>query len=111
MAFQMEFTDEFGENYPASYWRVVQCNICRAEERGTVIFHGYASAASVGKRVIGQKAYFVDNAFYQQYFEVEVLDPEGSNPYRSAYLMAQQVKDVDVVDGVAISFFEDAIEA
>lgn len=110
MAFEMSFTDEYGELYPASYWKVVQCNINRIEKTGHVAFYGYASAASLGKRIIATKDYRVDAALYDIFFETVVLDPEGENPYKAAYLMAAQVKDTpSAVEGAPdVSFFEDA---
>ena len=113
MAFEMSFTDEFGEMYTNSYWRVAQVSIDRSTERGLIMFNGYVSSASAGKRIIGQKHYIVDSGLYNTYFLPEVLDPVGQNPYRSAYLMALVIKDVAApVEGdPAVSFFENATQA
>ena len=109
MAFEMSFTDEHGEVYPASYWKLVQCNINRIEKTGMIVFHGYASAASLGKRIIATKDYQVTAALYDAFFETVVLDPQDENPYRSSYLMAVEVKDVPAGEGQPfVSFFEDA---
>ena len=110
MAFEMSFTDEFGEVYPNSYWKVVQCNIARFEKSGLVVFQGFKDAANVGKRIIGHKEYIVDEALYDAYFSTDMLDPQGENPYRAAYLMALAIKDVSsAVEGdPSVSFFENA---
>jgi hypothetical protein len=109
MAFEMSFTDEYGEVYPNSYWKVVQCNINRIEKTGYIAFYGYASVASLGKRIIATKDYRVDAALYDAFFETVILDPQNENPYRSSYLMSLQVKDVLTGEGQPfVSFFEDA---
>jgi hypothetical protein len=109
MAFEMSFTDEYGEAYPNSYWKLVLCNINRIEKTGYVAFYGYASAASLGKRIIAIKDYWVNPSLYELFFETVVLDPQDENPYRCSYLMAVEVKDVPVGDEQPyVSFFEDA---
>ena len=107
MAFEMSFTDEFGEVYPNSYWKVVQCNIARFDKSGLVVLQGFKDAANVGKRIIGHKQYVVNEPLYDTYFSTEALDPQDENPYRSSYLMAIDVKDV-LVGEQYVSFFEDA---
>lgn len=109
MAFEMPYTDDFGEVYPSSYWKVARCTLDRMQHVGVIIFNGYASAATLGKRIIATKTYRVDSDLYETFFKTSVLDPQNSNPYCSSYLMAVQVKDVSVEEGkLYISFFEDA---
>lgn len=107
MAFEMTFTDDFGEVYPESYFKLVQCNICLADKTGNIVFYGYPSAAQKGKRIIGQKSYAVTADLFNQYFVTDELDPEGENPYKASYIMALAIKDIGEGED-AVSFFENA---
>ena len=110
MALQMTYTDVYEDTYPESYWRLMDCNINKPAKTGNVTFYGYADAAQKGKRVIGSKSYVVDASLFDQFFGPTVLDPEGANPYESAYLMAKAVKDELAADGKYKSFFDGAID-
>ena len=95
MAFQMEFTDKYGDIYPESYWKVVQTNICQADKVGRVQFYGYQDAANSGKRIIGEKSYDITNGAYEAAFDVDVLNPNGANPVAAAYVHALATQDTD----------------
>lgn len=116
MAFKMSYTDLFGEEYPESYWRVVETNLAKPEKRGRVVFYGYPSEAQKGKRIIGQKEYAVDQALFEAHFETPALSPDGDNPYKAAYALALEVKDIQLSpaegeeEGEKVSFFANAKE-
>ena len=52
MAKQLNSTDQYGENYPSSYWRVVQVNLCKADKTGMILFQGYPDISRAGKQVL-----------------------------------------------------------
>lgn len=110
MAFEMAFTDEFGDTYTESYWKVAQTNISQAEKRGQIRFHGFENEAKKDKRIIGVKDYTIDEDTYETYFAADALNPDGKNPAAAAYIYAKAKKDVPVEDGEPISFFENALD-
>src|ERR1700743_2597307 len=93
MAWQMNYTDQYGDNYAQSYWRVVQCNLQKEEQTGQVIFNGYENGAKAGQRIIGQKAYYVTPALYQQYFLPTLVQPQGVDHIKQCYAMSGAVLD------------------
>ena len=108
MAFILSHTDEFGDTFEKAYWRVVQCNLCKIDGTGMVVFYAYESEAKKGKRVIGQKSYAVTPQQFGEFFAADELNPEGRNPWAAAYEFALSVKGAGA-DGQ--SFFEAATPA
>jgi hypothetical protein len=113
MAFQKDFTDMYGENYPESYWRCAQCNICKENKEGLITFLGYPDAAHKGGRVVGQKEYVVGEAMYDSYLAPSELNPEGVNPFLMAYTIAEQTLDgpapEEGAEDTRVSFFAGAL--
>lgn len=95
MAFQLNFTDEYGVNYPASYWHCVQTNLSKADLSGRLTFYGFQDAANKGKRIIGQKNYTILAADYNTYFSATAVDPLNVNHISQAYVYASATLDVD----------------
>lgn len=117
MAWQKNYTDEFGENYPQSYWNVEQYNTAKRSGIGQIIFNCYedASKKKTG-RVIAQKIYTITPEIMNQFFMPSLIQPAGVDNTRQAYAMSLAVLDTDSgsVDEnghtVNISFFADAID-
>lgn len=119
MAKQMFFTDEFGEDYPSSYWRPEQINLApKASGTGMITFCAYKDEAAKGKRVIGQKIYALKRDDILKYFSLAPLDASSAvnAVYSAAYRIANERLDKDSgrtdLDGkpVAVSFFNTAID-
>lgn len=116
MAFQKVYSDQSGNDYPVSYWRVVQVNFSPVDEAALVMFYCYKDQASrlAGKQSVGQKSYSVGKPDYPTYFSVANLDL--SNPIEQGYLLCKNVKDIDSgtkdANGLPImkSFFNGAID-
>lgn len=103
MALEMSFTDEFGDTYAQSYWRVAEFpKIDKEQHCLSVTFHGYENAAKKGKRIIGTKRYDVDGEAFNTYFPVDA----SLNIYAAAYVMAKATPDED-----GSSFFGGAVDA
>ena len=107
MAKQMEFTDSYGNIYPASYWRLVQINIDIADKSALILFFGYKDdvARQSKKTHFSQKLYELYGDKVAEYFGVKVLDV--SNPMKQAYRLA--VDTLDTNDNMD-SFFKTAID-
>jgi len=113
MAFEMEYTDSYGETYPKSYWRVEQVNRDKKHRMGQLTFHGYASEEKKGGRVIGEKHYSLMNPDFDAYFTANVLNPKDSNPDKKAYEFASnKLEGIAPVEGedTRKSFFDGAKE-
>ena len=57
MAWKMSFTDQYGDVWANSYWKVVQYNSSIADGNGVLLLYGYPDEARKGLRIIGQKRY------------------------------------------------------
>lgn len=116
MGWTKNYTDEFDENYPNSYWRVVGCNFDKKSQIGTVVFEGYEGQDKVGKRPIGTRSYFIPQVLYQQFFLPVLIQPLGIDHIKQCYVMSLAILDVDTgtkdADGNAImaSFFDGATD-
>lgn len=117
MAFVQSFTDEYGTTFPSSYWNCAETNICKADQRGRVLFYAYENEASKGKRIISQKSYAVGSVSYTTYFAPTAIDPLNVNHVSQAYALANATLDTDSgqKDGngkpIMVSFFAGATEA
>ena len=67
MAFQMSFTDRYGDTYATSYWRPENWNFTKTTAE--VTFTGYVDAAHKGGRVIGQHGYNLTADQYAAYIQ------------------------------------------
>lgn len=116
MAFEKNFTDQYGENYPASYWRVVECNLQKEAQSGQIVFNGYSDKNNAGKRIIGQKAYAVTADLYTQYFLPALIQPVGVDHIKQCYALSMAVLniDTDTKDAqdkeIMVSFFNGATD-
>lgn len=109
MAKQKSFTDEYGEVYPASYWRVTTVVLNKEESRASISFRGYPSVEQKGKRMIGRVEYSVNPEDYNVYFALSVLD-QDTNPIKQAYLYAMEAS-VLVFGGIEKGlFFENSLD-
>lgn len=123
MAWQMDFTDSWGEHYPESYWSIAQCNSCpRYSETGMIQFYGYPNATNKGKRVVGQHSYSIDQSDYETLVKQPIPNPvpQGISTAEDLlmygiYLWAKNKLDVDTgtkdESGKPIlkSFFDSAV--
>ena len=124
MAKQMSAKASIGVTCPSSYWVPVQINLNKINRTGQVVFYGYASleAKRANASPIGQKVYEVSTSQYDQFFAPTALGPEGANPAKAAYLLADSVKEglapnltPDTVTGVVpidtrVGFFSGALD-
>ena len=116
MAWQLNYTDNFNENYPTSYWRVVQCNLQKETQTGHVVFNGYETQAKAGQRIIGQKSYEITPAIYAAYFLPTLIQPAGIDHIQQCYKMSAAVLDVDTGtkdannNEIFVSFFNGATD-
>lgn len=95
MAWQTNYTDSFNENYPISYWRVVQCNLDKEQQTGHIVLYGYETQAKAGGRIIGQHVYEVTPALYNAYFLPTLIQPAGIDHIKQCYALSAAVLDVD----------------
>ena len=109
MAIQLSFTDQYGDEYPQAYFRVVQRNLNDENKTGMVLFYAYENAAKKGKRIIGQKEYNVTPEDYDAYFATDKQDPAGKNPKKSSYEFAKAKKDIGQGES-AKSFFDGGVD-
>ncbi len=95
MAKQMNYTDAAGNNYTASYWRVVLYSFSPADLTGRIVFYGYASkdARDQNKAPVGVKEYAVTQAQYAQYF-APTIATGATNSVQQCYDFADATKDV-----------------
>lgn len=107
MAFQMNYTDEYGDSYEESYWRVVQPTLNKEAREGAVVFYGYQDADHKGKRIIGQKIYAIAHDDFDEYFSPDDLNPEGKNPWEASYRFATATLDTGPQEA-PVSFFDGA---
>lgn len=116
MGLQLNFNDQYEENYPASYWRVVQCNLSKDKPGGLVVFSGYMNEANAGKRIVGQMAYTVTSDLYEQFFLPSLIQPQGIDHIKQCYALALAVKNVDSGtkddegNPIMVSFFNGATD-
>jgi hypothetical protein len=104
MAYQMEFTDEYGEVFAESYWRLEQNNrATKGNPNAHLLLYGYTNAANKGKRIIGQKSYVLDSQVYTEWLSDAAIKDAEKTVDEQAYLYAMASKDTD-----GVSFFEDA---
>lgn len=105
MAFQMNYTDRYGDNYPASYWRPENWNITKTTAE--VTFQGYPDAAHKGNRVIGSHGYVLTPDQYAAYVAaapanaITTFDAIASQMYALA---------AATLDANGVSFFNGATE-
>jgi hypothetical protein len=62
MAFQMDFTDQYGVDWPTSYWLPAVLHGQFYNGQGQLVFNGYPSFAQANQRVVGQKIYSLNGA-------------------------------------------------
>lgn len=115
MAFQMHFTDsKTGAQYAQSYWIPVTINLNKQTRQGTIHFYGFVDAAArqEGKQKIASKIYGVQPAAYDEYFGPDAQNPEGRNPYSTAYELASAVLEgpapAEGEEDTRVSFFAGA---
>lgn len=112
MAKQMAFSDQFGNTYPASYWRLVYVAIDAVGGNARLVFYGYKDKAArdAAKVNIGQKAYDLSGAEFQTYY-AHHLEPNGPNLMTLCYEYCGQKKDVPQGGELPdVSFFETATD-
>lgn len=103
MGLALNYTDQYGENYPTSYWRVAAFNIDKETTKGLISFNGYETEAKAGIHQIGQKIYVITPELYHQYFLPTLINPAGINHINQAYAMA-----LGILDTKGKSFFDGA---
>ena len=116
MAWQMNFTDSYGDNWPNSYWVIVQCNsVPRYDETGMVMFYGYEDQQRKGKRIIGQKQYQVAKSDYEALVKSEIPVPLPNGIVTTEdllmygiYTWSKNKLDTPDGDGGFKSFFDQA---
>ena len=109
MAFQMEFKDQYGNELPSSYWRLVQANVSIPDKAASLVFYGYVSkeARDAKKQPVASKQYAVMGEKFEDWY-VEILTGETTNLAKSCYDFAKDTRDV-TKDNAIISFFADAV--
>lgn len=116
MAFQMNYTDQYKDNYPSSYWRVTQTNFNKGEKTANIVLFAYADKAHAGLRMLGAKSYNVSGADFDTYFAPGVIEPQGIDHIKQAYLLATNTLDIDSgqLDSnnnpIMVSFFNNATD-
>ena len=106
MAWQMNFTSPSQINISTSYWVASMINVCKLTQSGDITFLGFASkdAREANATPIGVKTYTVSPADFQAYFCPTVLQPQGMDPFKSAYSYSLSQLDTN-----GMSFFTSAV--
>lgn len=110
MAFQMAYTDIYGNTHAESYWRVVQVNISVPDRSALFCLYGYkdVNARNASKMHIGQKTYNVSGDNFDGYLTAH-FEPGGPNIAAMTYNYAASCEDVETEDPeVKVSFFAGA---
>lgn len=112
MAFQMNFTDVYGNINAASYWTIVQLNMNVPERTTLLLFYGYKDkvAWQEGAQNIGAKAYNITGSTFDYYLQL-LTTPNPATPTldKVCEAYATSTKDVATSDpAVFVSFFENA---
>lgn len=116
MGWILNYTDQYGENYPSSYWHVAQCNLHKPSKTGQVVFEAYASKDAVGKRLLASKSYYVTEDLYQKYFLPTLIQPQGIDHIKQCYALSLALLDVDTGtkdahgNEIRVSFFNGATD-
>jgi len=118
MAWIMNYTDSYGDNWPNSYWVITQCNSYpRYSETGSIIFYGYPDEARKGKRIIGQKEYVISKSDYETLVKSAIPNPlpDGVATVEDLllagiYYWAKNRLDVSDNNGGFTSFFDQATQ-
>lgn len=105
MAKQMSWTDDQGNEYPNSYWKIAQLNVHRIippnpssgmaqspKKGGVVVFQGWRNKDAADNNALpipgAQRVYGIGTEEYANYFDSSVLDPLGKDQFAGAYMMA-----------------------
>lgn len=109
MAKAIQYSDQFGNTYSESYWRVVQINISIVDKNSLIVFYGYKDQAtrSAGKQSIGQKTYTISGDVFDTLYATH-LAPNGPNLMQLAYQHATSTLDTPSLENPEelVSFFE-----
>ncbi|MFO0821528.1 MAG: hypothetical protein U0792_00025 [Gemmataceae bacterium] len=107
----MTFTDQFGNQYEESYWRLVQCNISVPDKSTFLVFYGYKDKAArdASKQPVAAKQYSIVGELFDTYYSRH-LEPDGPNLAIMAYNYAEECLDARSEDGTMHSFFENATD-
>lgn len=97
MAYRMQYSDDSGNDYNDSYWRIVQVNISVADKNANIVFHGYKSkqARNNNKAPIASKQYTCGEVY------TALIDSQ-KDVVAKAYELCRTLEEVD--------FFASAIE-
>lgn len=111
MALVMEFKDNYGNDLPSSYWRLVQVNVSIPDKAASLAFFGYVSkdARDKMRQPIGSKQYSILGEQFEVWYD-SVLTAKNTNLTKSCYEYAKATKDVNK-NNVIASFFDDATNA
>ena len=108
MALEMSYSDKFGNDYPLSYWRLVQINFSPSDETASFTFYGYKDEAArlSGKAASGSKTYSIAKEAYATYLSVAAITGLDKNVLNNGYTLAKATLEVG-----GKSFFDGAIDA
>ncbi len=115
MAYRMNFTDQYGDNYPQSYWKPVEMFINVLNHSILIRFGAFINQEKSGGRVIGEKKYLVTSQKFAELINSSITDSSSikSAVLSKAYETALSTKDVqsgvdEEGNAVMVSFFENA---
>ena len=99
MALQQIIQHETGTY--SQYWRVVKTHINHASKIAEVYVWGYVSeqARDENKRQLDERMFTVSSEQFDDYFAPTVIDPQGINHVKNAYLFIKtQQEFIDAED-------------